>query len=255
MIYDCFMFFDELELLDLRLNYLSPIVDRFVLVESTKTHSLKDKSLFFEENKHLFDKFLPKIEHVVVEDLISTDPWQNEIKQRNAIMRGLSKCSGEDIIVCSDCDEIPRIESFSEFNDEGPFMGFVQSMYNYYFNGLTDTQWCGSKICRYKSMTETSPNDFRWSCIENRFAIFNGGWHFSFIGTPERIAKKIQSFSHMERDIPEYTDLEKIQERMDNAVDPFSRPISLKYVPLDSSFPSYLLENRDKFKHLIKDVF
>jgi beta-1,4-mannosyl-glycoprotein beta-1,4-N-acetylglucosaminyltransferase len=248
------MFFDELEILDLRLNYLSPIVDRFVLVESTKTYSLKDKPLFFEENKNLFSKFFPKIERVIVEDLISSDPWTNEVKQRNAIMKGLVKCSGDDIIIVSDCDEIPRIESLSKFNDQSLFMGFVQTMYNYYFNGLTDTEWCGSKICRYKNMTETSPNDFRWTCLESRFAIYNGGWHFSFLGSPERIAKKIQAFSHTERDVPEYTDLGKIQERMTNAVDPFSRSISLKYVPLDSSFPFYLLENRDKFKHLIKDV-
>jgi beta-1,4-mannosyl-glycoprotein beta-1,4-N-acetylglucosaminyltransferase len=248
------MFFDELEILDLRLNYLNPFVDRFVLVESTKTHSLKDKPLFFEENKSLFSEFLPKIEHVIVDDLESTDPWVNETRQRNAIMKGLVKCSGEDIIICSDCDEIPRIESIFEFKDQGLFMGFVQTMYNYYFNVLTDTEWCGSKICRYKSMTETSPNDFRWTCLENRLAIYNGGWHFSFLGSPERIAKKIQSFSHVEKDIPEYTDLEKIQQRIDTATDPFSRPISLKCVPLDSSFPSYLLENRDKFKHLIKDI-
>jgi len=67
MLYDCFMFFDELELLDLRLHYLDPLIDRFVLVESTRTFSLKDKPLFFDENKSMFSKFLPKIEHVIID--------------------------------------------------------------------------------------------------------------------------------------------------------------------------------------------
>ena len=254
MLYDCFIFFDELELLDLRFNYLNSVVDRFVLVESTKTFSLKDKPLFFENNKDMFAKFLPKIEHVIINDMNSLNPWDNETKQRNGIMKGLTKCSGDDIIICSDCDEIPRLESLKEFDDRGPFLGFVQTMYNYYFNGLIDTEWCGSKICRYKNMTETSPNDFRNVCLHRSLAIFNGGWHFSFLGSPEKIAHKIQAFSHQEKNIPEYTDLEKIQQRIDNMTEPFSRNITLKYVPLDSTFPWYLLENKDKFKHLIKAV-
>jgi beta-1,4-mannosyl-glycoprotein beta-1,4-N-acetylglucosaminyltransferase len=248
------MFFDELELLDLRFNYLSPIVDRFVLVESTKTFSLRDKPLFFEENKSLFSEFLPKIEHVVIEDFSDTDPWGNEKKQRNGIMRGLTRCSDEDIIICSDCDEIPRIEAMAGFDERGPLMGFKQDVYYYYFNGLTNMQWCGSKLSRYKDLVKASPYEYRQTCLGGTdLMIFNGGWHFSYLGSPEKIARKIQAFSHQEYNLPEFTDPEKIQERVNDGADIFSRENNpIRYVPLDSSFPWYLLENRDKFKHLVR---
>jgi beta-1,4-mannosyl-glycoprotein beta-1,4-N-acetylglucosaminyltransferase len=256
MLYDCFLFFDELELLDLRLHYLDPLVDRFVLVESTKTFSMKDKPLFFEENRSMFSKFLPKIEHVIIDDMFNSNPWDNEKKQRDGIMKGLTKCSDDDIIVFSDCDEIPRLEAFPGFDDRGPLMGFRQEVYYYYFNGLTDVQWCGSKICRYKNMVKASPTKFRDTCLGGtNLMIPNGGWHFSFLGNSEKLARKIRAFSHQEYNFPEYTDPDKLQKRIDNAIDLFSRKeISLKYVPMDSSFPFYLLENRDKFRHLIKDV-
>lgn len=254
MIYDCFIFFDELDLLDLRLHYLNPAVDRFVLVESTKTFSLKDKPLIFKEHKNMFSEFLPKIEHVIVEDLFSSNPWDNEKKQRNSIMRGLTKCSGEDVIIFSDCDEIPRIEAMSRFDDRGPLMGFKQEMYYYYLNGLTDIQWCGSKICRYRNMVKASPVEFRDTCLGGTSLIIpNGGWHFSFLGTPEKIAQKIKAFSHQELNLPEYTDPDKIRKRIESATDIFSRnTISLKYVEIDSSFPSYVLGNLEKFKFLVR---
>ena len=256
MIYDCFMFLDELELLDLRLHYLDPLIDRFVLVESTMTFSLKNKPLFFEDNKSMFSKFLPRINHVIVDDLFSSNPWDNERKQRDGIMKGLTKCSGNDIIICSDCDEIPRLEAFPGYDDRGALMGFRQDMYYYYFNGLTDMQWCGSKICRYKSLLKASPAKFRDTCLAGTSLIIDrGGWHFSFLGGPEKLARKIQSFSHQEYNLPEYTDPVKIQKRIDSAEDIFSREGNLiKYVPLDSSFPWYVLENRANYNHLIKEI-
>jgi beta-1,4-mannosyl-glycoprotein beta-1,4-N-acetylglucosaminyltransferase len=247
------MFLDELELLDLRLNYLDPVIDRFVLVESTKTFSLKDKPLYFNENKHLFSRFLPKIEHVIVDDLFSSNPWDNEKKQRNGIMRGLTKCDPEDIIIFSDCDEIPRIETMGGFDDRGPLMGFKQEMYYYYLNGLTDIQWCGSKICRYRNIVKASPAEYRDTCLGGTSLIIpNGGWHFSFLGAPDKVARKIRSFSHQEYNLPEFTDNDKIQKRMDSATDIFGREgINLNYIPVGSTYPSYVLNNPDKFNPLI----
>ena len=51
MVYDCFLFFNELDLLEVRMHELNNSVDFFVLQESTKTHSGKPKSLYFQENK------------------------------------------------------------------------------------------------------------------------------------------------------------------------------------------------------------
>ena len=90
MIFDCFTFNDELELLEIRLNVLKDVVDRFVLVEATKTFTNKSKPLIYEENKDRFKEFADKIIHIVVDDFPDDDnPWARENWQRNKIMEGL----------------------------------------------------------------------------------------------------------------------------------------------------------------------
>src|SRR4051812_5983866 len=100
MIYDCFTFFNELDLLEIRLNELDPVVDKFVLVEATKTHQGKEKPLYFTMNKSRYEKFLPKIIHVVVDtypDYEGQSAWLLEHHQRNMIMKGLEGCSPADV--------------------------------------------------------------------------------------------------------------------------------------------------------------
>src|SRR6185312_15373656 len=115
MIYDCFMFFNELELLELRLHELSGVVDKFVLVETTVTFTNKPKSLIFQENLSRFKKFQDKIIHIVVDDMPkSSNPWTLEKFQRDAIRRGLNDCRPDDVVLVSDVDEIPRAKTLVE---------------------------------------------------------------------------------------------------------------------------------------------
>jgi beta-1,4-mannosyl-glycoprotein beta-1,4-N-acetylglucosaminyltransferase len=119
MVYDTFIFFNELELLELRLNELSDVVDRFILVEATRTFTNKPKPLYYAENKHLFSKFNHKITHIIVEDLPESDnPWILERFQRNCISRGFNNMSDDDIIMISDTDEIPRAEIVKEVTNK-----------------------------------------------------------------------------------------------------------------------------------------
>ncbi len=116
-IYDCFTFFNELDILEIRLNILNDDVDFFVLVESTKTHSGNNKELFFEKNKSRFQKFSHKIIHIIVDDMPEVkggNRWLLENFQRNAITRGLSQCKDTDLILISDLDEIPNIKKLAE---------------------------------------------------------------------------------------------------------------------------------------------
>ena len=112
-IYDCFTFYNELDLLEIRLNELDPIVDHFVLCEAPVTFKGKPKPLLFKENRERFERFLPKIAHIVVDDM-PTGPdkksvyWQRQTFQRNAIRRGLGDADADDFIILSDLDEIPR---------------------------------------------------------------------------------------------------------------------------------------------------
>src|SRR5712692_10307059 len=109
MIYDCFPFFNELDLLEIRLSELAGVVDRFVLVESTRTHTNQPKPLYYHENRTRYSQFSSKIVHIVVEDMPGGEnAWVRENHQRNCIIRGLSGCGDDDTILVSDVDEIPR---------------------------------------------------------------------------------------------------------------------------------------------------
>ena len=63
--FDCCFIHDEMDILELRLNTLNHVVEKFVVVESNKTHSGKPKELNFVLNKERFQSFLPKIIYIV----------------------------------------------------------------------------------------------------------------------------------------------------------------------------------------------
>src|SRR5690349_24880068 len=117
MTYDCFTFFNELDLLEIRLNVLNPVVDKFVLVESTRTFQNKPKPLYFQQNATRFSAFKDKIIHIVVDqfpdfgDWTEANSWTLEHHQRNSINRGLTRCTRDDVVIISDLDEIPRPET------------------------------------------------------------------------------------------------------------------------------------------------
>ena len=115
MIYDTFLFFNEFDLLDIRLHELDAVADKFVLVEATRTHSNQTKPLYYAENRERYAAFHDKIIHVVVDDTPDTaDAWAIERFQRDAILRGLTRCRPDDLILMSDVDEIPRCRAVQE---------------------------------------------------------------------------------------------------------------------------------------------
>ena len=119
-IFDCFAFFNELTLLEIRLNELSDVVDYFVIVESEKTHQNEDKELFYFKNKDddRFKKFSDKIIHVVVKsDEFNNDTWHNERKQFDSIIKGLEIASEDDLIILGAADEIPRKETIENLKN------------------------------------------------------------------------------------------------------------------------------------------
>ncbi|MGC1878720.1 MAG: hypothetical protein WA347_02740 [Rhabdochlamydiaceae bacterium] len=123
-VYDCFMFFNEIELLKMRLEELDEVVDYFVLVESIETQRGDLKPLYFTENRQLFEKYLRKIIHVVVDERHpEMDLWARENYQRNCIARGLQNCDPSDMIIISDLDEIPRRELIKLLSKELPKRG------------------------------------------------------------------------------------------------------------------------------------
>ena len=144
-IYDCFSYWNEDLLLDLRLNILNAYVDFFVIVEGNKTWQNNSKKLKFDKNK--FKKFEHKIIYIPVEDLPDgKDPYKRENYQRNAISRGLAKATDDDLVIISDLDEIPNPNVIQNFKKVMRFAVFKQNHYYYKFNLRSEKTplWCGS---------------------------------------------------------------------------------------------------------------
>lgn len=256
-IFDCFTFFNELDILEIRLNILDAVVDKFVLVEATRTHSNQPKPLYFEDNKERFAMFLHKIEHVIVDDYPEyKTAWTYEAHQRTCISRGLKDCGPDDCVMVSDIDEIPKPELVLEYRNTKEIVYFEQLFFYYFINFINTRRpiWKGgTRIGPGSALSAYSPNDFR----ENNWkAVKDGGWHFSFLGGIEAIKQKIEAFAHQEYNKAEYTSPENIKKAVERGEDIFKRGYKYKYktVRLDGNFPEFLLHNRDKYAHLINSV-
>ena len=266
-IYDCFQFFNEEHILDLRLNILNEFVDFFVMVESTTDHQGNSKKLNFDIKK--FKKFRKKIIYIVVDDTLEVIKKPHfggeslvEQHQRNSLTRGLKNCSDDDLIILSDVDEIPDLNKLNIFDKKKKYAVFSQKMFNYKINLLNETEnnWHGSKICLKKNLK--SPQWLRnlkfkkypfWRVDKPRnFQIIeNGGWHFAYLQNTENILKKMKSFAHGEFNKPNLANLEAINEKIIKGKDIFDREISYKKVQIDNSFPKYIVDNKEKFKEWI----
>ena len=228
-IFDCFMYFDEEMILDLRLNILNSHVDYFIIVESRYNHKGEKRKLLF--NKEKFIKYRDKIIYLVHDEVPSKvkkindeddektqtnkyimNALYRENAQRNYIINGLNNANNEDIILISDVDEIPKIDKF-EFNKvNNKIILFRQDMFYYKFNlCLPNFKWTGTKACRKKDLI--SPQWLR-NIKEKKYPFFrldtffsdkkytdikivnDGGWHFSNIKTAKAIEHKLKSYLH-----------------------------------------------------------
>ena len=265
-IFDCFQYFNEEHIAELRFNILNKFVDKFIVVESTVNHQGQSKKLNFDINK--YKKFKNKINYIIVDDTPNDikQPHEGgeslvEQHQRNSIMKGLKDANDNDLIILSDVDEIPNLHRLNEF-DKSKYAVFSQKMFMYKLNflNLKENNWHGSKICLKKNFR--SPQWLRdlkfkeypfWRIdkIRNLQIIKNGGWHFAYLQTPENISKKIQSFAHGEFNKADITNEDNISSKIKKGQDIFERGYSLKKIELDSSFPEYILQNKDKLKKWI----
>lgn len=196
MIVDCFTFYNEIDVLKKRLRYLSPAVDRFVLVESTVTHRGDPKELYFEKNKEQFREWLDKIVHIVVEDNPDdTDPWKRENHQRNCILRGIEDLKDDDLVLISDVDEIPdRSMLVLPSSVRACSYHMIAFQYNFKFM-QTMEPWYGTVLTHAlttRNMTPQKMRELRWSIPHYN----NAGWHLSSFGDAEFAANKNHHFAH-----------------------------------------------------------
>ena len=277
-VFDVFPFFNELDLLEIRLNILDPYVDFFVLSEGTKDFQGSNKILYYNENKDRFKKFNHKIIHNIVEDNHSNlHAYDRDIFQKNNIKDVLLKhVSENDAILFGDLDEVPNpdaVEQIEDFFEPDVIYHFAQENCISYLNLVETTgliqamtpdfeygndrrRWLGTKIVGKPTLDKYTMTELRhWHGEDKNSRVFPGGWHWSYVGSEglsveERLIKKCECSSHPEINNEQIkSGVSKVKENRD----PIGRDYAqYKIVPIDESYPDYIINNKEKFSYIIK---
>ena len=288
-IFDCTTYYSEDLMLDVRFNILDEHVHKFIIVESKYSHSGEKKKLNFDINN--FKKFKDKIIYLVIEsepdaikkisdlDNSSSIKRMNSIKRieqsYNYMMNGINDAIDDDLILLSDNDEIPNLNSKQFKNSKKNILIFKQLFCHYKFNLLHDLlPWYGSRACKKKYL-----NSFSWlknlknkkypfwrfdtifsnKKLQNLEIILDGGWHFTNIKKPEDLFIKLSNFGHHnEFDVSGIT-IEKLKEQINNKTvhynhfadkteqNKYNFEYKLKNINFDL-LPQYLRLNKHKYE-------
>ena len=281
-VYDVFPFFNELDLLEIRLNTLNDFVDEFIIIEADTTHSGLSKPYFADGALSKLKKFTNKITIYKVSGIpTNLDAFQADHFQRDDAIKLLkSKLNPEDVLIYGDVDEIPNPISLKKAlrtleNSEKKIGHFAQDIFYYYLNNkeisgtllsytgeykwVWPRKWLGTSISKWEYASNFSLTHMRDPFHKkNGWRIKNGGWHFSFIGgesemdAKSRVQKKIKSYGHQEYNTDIY--LSKISERVFDGQDIFARKRSHFRTLSDYSYlPSFILDNIEQYRYLIKE--
>lgn len=279
-VFDCFTFFNELDLLEIRLHEYYDVVDYFVIVEATFTHQNNPKRLFFDENKERFAGFLHKIIHVVVDDKpLDFDPirdkkWVLENFQRNAIMRGLKTADIGDKILISDLDEIIEKEVLEKAINKHNLAFFGLRHYAYFLNGriIKDIKlkylilaflskkykhkywskkyWFGPVMANFDYNFEPQYYRNNKDNLKLSSAIYlDCGWHFSYLGGYDKIVEKLNALNQ-EFDYEPYKNIEYLKSRITNGRDIFNDKTKFKNENL-LSLPHFVRINLQNFNEFL----
>lgn len=237
-IIDTFLFFNELDLLEIRLKIMYEHVDYFLIVEARHTFSGKPKKLFYQENIIRFKSYSDKIIHYVIEDTPNdfrgfcppsnfftnwdisylhkshgiplkklNITFQREVYQRDSIIIPLSKLATKnDVILLSDLDEIPdpiKIREAIKLLPKNSHVNFEMTWFMYYLNSKYEKKWYGTRLFRYNYLKGKSIDLMRYHLEDKQQQIGpiieNGGWHFSFLGGAKKIKEKLNAYDYQGR--------------------------------------------------------
>ena len=267
MVIDCIPFFNELDILKLRLHILDPLVDRFVI----------EKDLCFEKNREMFEEFLPKITYLVVDNSpkeISTH--ERDKFQKNALAKALTDASDEDVLILSDVDEIPNpavLQELVKRFDPDKIYHLAQRNFYCYLNmeeisgnllsitgefpGVERRMWLGTKVFAKKNIPESGIIDLREISPEDprSVRVADGGWHFGYMGSchetdvSRRVGTKVVAAAHQEYNTEDV--LAEVKDRLILGEDIFGRNAVFQWAVVDESYPQYLLEHKSEYDYLI----
>lgn len=261
-------FFNEIDVLEIRLAELDPVVDVHVIAEATRTFSGDEKPLYFEREKWRFERWRDKIRYVVVDDMPAGDDairpsalfnpstsirWRRENMQRQALIRGCEGMNLDDLVLLSDVDEIPAAHEVARADGDlemGEIWRTKLPQHVMYLNW----RWhepATIAICRFTdggTFMRLGPQKLREHDAPEAPI---HGWHFSYMGGAEMIRHKIFSAAHAELARPRWVDLDRIRDRMERGHDMFGRlDRTCIWVP-NSQLPGYVQENTKRFEHML----
>jgi beta-1,4-mannosyl-glycoprotein beta-1,4-N-acetylglucosaminyltransferase len=272
-VFDCFTFFNELDLLEFRLKLIGNYVDYFVIAESNLTHSGQEKPYYFRQEQERYKKWADKIIYLPVQQTASglvfeeqhkynpgSAAWQLENQQRNALLDAAKQMNKNDLVLVSDLDEIPSPAAIKMAKATDTPVAF-SLLFHYYFLNCQNTGnsrwWKGTIACTAKQFTGITPQGLR-DKRDQYPSISHAGWHFSFLGGVEKIKEKLLSFAHTEFSKAEYTSEEHIHEALQKGEDILKREgVNFRYLPL-SYYPAALQKVMREYPALLnlpKDSF
>ena len=292
-IYDCTTFYSEHMMLDVRFHALNDYVEKFIVTESLYSHSGQPKKLNFDINN--YPKFKDKIIYLVIDqepnDLIKIENTKEHqgLKRNNSLkrielsynymMKATENLANDDLIILSDNDEIPNLNSKQFKQSNKNVFIFKQLFFYYKFNLLYDLMpWFGSKACKKKSLKSFSwlrnlkskkysfwrlDTYFNENKLTNLEIIKDGGWHFTNIKTPEELYIKMTNFGHHNEFELSGLTVEDLRKKIDEGVvfynhfsdqtdqNKWNYDYKLKKINIDL-LPKYLQDNSEKFKEWFK---
>lgn len=243
MIYDCFTFFNEVELLRIRIDYLSKVIDKFVICESNYTHAGNKKDLCFpgdlKQNKkiiYLVDDSMPN----------NGKAWDNENHQREYLRNGLTDLKDDDFLIIGDLDEIPSVDGIKDSMAYDKLTIFRHKTFYYYLNTYS-LDWNGAKGLFgkwFRYSFNKSPQKVRdyWLTISSQEIL--SGWHWGYLGGIDKVRYKMENLAHQENNSVEI--IGKTISDIDRMIDCKGRP--MKVIDIDNSFPEIICNNIDRYK-------
>lgn len=269
-IFDAFTFFNETELLKIRMELLHDVVDHFVIAESNLTHSGKEKDHILHSNWNDYAEYHDKMIYIPVqqstEGLVFNEvstytptdaSWQLENQQRNALAYIRKQVRDDDFVLIGDLDEIPSPDTIQVLRTmpPPPFPLSMQMLFHYYYlncqNTGYDRNWSGTVICTGKQFKQEYPQYYR-DHRNSYYKFPNAGYHFSFMGGPKKIKEKIESFAHTEFNREDIKDSSNIYDAFENGKDVLKRPgVSFQFEDPEA-YPENIRNIMEKYPHLVK---
>jgi len=261
-VYDCFMFFNELDLVEVRLEELFNVVDYFIIAESNVTHAGNPKPYIFLENWDRFKKYHSKIQHVKVDDIpANLTGMQRDWFQRDSLKKGFIDIESDDLVIISDLDEIPRSELVQMIKEDTNnynryILTIPQFRHRFNFMKVKEThKYPNIIITRFHSFTDPNSereHTFFWNPKpHNSVTLEHGGWHFTWIGNDSEIKHKIKNYAHTEHNNETILNAVDVNKHLLERKSFFNDDEQFEIVMIDDYFPKHILDNLEKYNQYI----